>query len=74
MEVYRVPLRERLPIIPIPLRETDPDAVLDLQAILDQCYENGGYDDLNYAVDPDPPLDPEDAAWADTLLREKGLR
>lgn len=74
VEVYRAPLRERLPLIPIPLRETDPDSPLDLQAILDHCYSAGAYDDIDYAAEPDPPLDPADAAWADALLREKGLR
>jgi Protein of unknown function (DUF4058) len=73
-EVYRLPLRERLPKIRIPLRESDPDAILDLQAIVDQCYLNGGYDDIDYRKPAEPPLDDEDAAWADALLREKGLR
>jgi hypothetical protein len=31
-EVYPAPLSERLPVINIPLRATDPDAPLDLQA------------------------------------------
>lgn len=30
--------------------------------------------DLDYETEPDPPLAPEDAAWADALLREKGCR
>jgi hypothetical protein len=74
VEVYRLPLREPLPAIRIPLRETDDDAILDLQALIDQCYRNGRYDDLDYAAEPEPPLDPEDAAWADGLLREQGMR
>src|SRR5262249_35220322 len=37
-EVYRVPLRERLPVIRVPLRPTDADVPLDLQALIDQCY------------------------------------
>jgi hypothetical protein len=74
-EIYRVPLRERLPVIRLPLRSTDPDIPLDLQAVLDQCYRNGGYDeDIDYGVEPDPPLGVEDARWADTLLREVGRR
>ena len=72
--IYRAPLRERLPVIPIPLRPTDADVTVDLQAILDQCYRNGGYDDINYRVAPFPPLEADDAAWADALLREQGLR
>jgi len=70
-----VPLRERLPIIRLPLRSTDPDIPLDLQVVIDQCYRNGGYDeDIDYSVEPDPPLGVEDAHWADTLLREAGRR
>jgi hypothetical protein len=73
-EVYRLPLREPLPAIRIPLRETDADAPLNLQALVDLAYRNGRYDTLEYTTDPDPPLDPADAGWADALLREKGLR
>ena len=74
-EVYRVPLRERLPVIRIPLRPTDADVPLDLQALIDQCYRNGGYDaDIDYAAEPDPPLGAEDTRWADALLRQVGRR
>jgi hypothetical protein len=73
-EVYRVPLKERLPVIRIPLRESDADVPLDLQALIDQCYLNGRYDDLNYKGAPDPPLDADEASWAEELLRSKGQR
>ncbi len=73
-EMYRVPLSAALPKIAIPLREADPDVVLDLQALLDLAYENGRYSDTDYSIDADPPLTGEDAEWADQLLREKGLR
>jgi hypothetical protein len=74
-EVYRVPLRERLPVIRIPLRPTDTDVPLDLQALIDQCYRNGGYDeDIDYSIDPEPPLNAEDARWANVLLRQAGRR
>jgi Protein of unknown function (DUF4058) len=46
----------------------------DLQAIFDQFYRNGGYDDIDYHGEPDPPLSAEDAAWADGLLKEQGKR
>jgi hypothetical protein len=73
-ELYCVPLAARLPVIAIPLRPDDRDVPLDLQAILAQCYRNGGYDDIDYAVEPDPPLSDKEAAWADALLREQGKR
>jgi len=73
-EIYAAPLRKRLPTIHVPLRQTDKDAPLDLQALVDQCYRNGRYDRTDYRVEPVPPLDKADAAWADELLRSKGLR
>jgi hypothetical protein len=64
-----------LPTIKVPLRPTDKDVPLDLQPLVDQCYRNGGYDGtLNYAVDPDPPLLGAEKVWAETWLRDKGLR
>lgn len=74
-EVYPITLRQRLPRIAIPLAEPDPDTVLDLQAVFEQCYENAAYADIiDYTADPQVPLTPEDAGWAGELLREKGLR
>ena len=73
-EVYALPLRERLPKIRIPLREGESDVPLDLQALVEQAYENGRYDDTDYASEPIPALDPADAAWSDELLKRAGKR
>jgi hypothetical protein len=73
-EYYRVSLTEKLPTILVPLRPADTDVPLDLQALIDQCYRNGGYDDIDYASAPQPPLAPPDARWASRLLRDLGLR
>lgn len=74
-EIYRLPLRQRLPVIQVPLRESDDDVPLDLQALIDQCYQNGGYDeDIDYQAEPDPPLSAGDARWARALLRQHGKR
>lgn len=74
-EVYRVPLRFRLPAIGIPLRPTDPDALLDLQPLIGRCYEYGGYEaEIDYRANPVPPLHGDDAVWADALLRDQGKR
>jgi hypothetical protein len=70
VEVYPAPLRQRLPVIGVPLRETDRDAPLDLQALIDQTYENGNYAlTTDYSQPPEPPLEGEDAAWAATRLK-----
>jgi hypothetical protein len=74
VEMYPVPLRERLPTIHIPLRPGEPDANLDLQSLIDAAYENGGYDDTDYGLDPIPPLSPSDAEWAAGLLRAVNRR
>ncbi len=73
-EIYRAPLRERLPVIRVPLRQSDADVPLDLQALIAQVYRHGRYDDIDYTVPPVPPLDAADAAWADELLRAAGKR
>ena len=74
VEIYRAPLSRRLPVIKIPLRESDADVPLDLQQLIDQCYRNGRYDDMDYGAQPIPPLDSADATWAEELLQSKGLR
>jgi hypothetical protein len=73
-ELYALPMRHRLPVIPIPLRQTDRPIPLDLQALIDQCYRNGRYDDIDYAQPAIPPLAADDAAWADALLKAAGKR
>lgn len=73
IEIYRVPIDEPLPAIRIPLRENEPDAVFELQPLVSQAYQNGRYD-IDYSTEPEPPLEGEDARWADALLRSKGLR
>ena len=63
--LYRLPLQQRLAGVPIPLRPTDRDIVLDLQPLVDQIYENGRYEfDLNYTEVLNPPLSRDDATWA----------
>jgi hypothetical protein len=47
--------------------------VLDLQTIFDRCYDESAYARLlNYRHEPWPPLQGEDAVWAQALLRERG--
>ncbi len=72
-ELYPLRLAEPLPALRIPLRESDADVTLNLQALIDQCYENGGYDNIDYRQPPVPPLDPDGAAWAEKWLRAKGV-
>lgn len=68
-------IRQRLPAIRIPLRPSDKQARLDIQAVFDQAYLNGGYEaDIDYSKDPEVPLTAEEKQWLDTYLREQNLR
>jgi len=74
-ELFPLSLRDPLPALPIPLRPEDDEPTISLQKVLDTVYDRGGFDRLlDYHGDPVPPLKPDDAAWADSLLREKGLK
>ncbi len=74
-EVYPIPLQRRLPRIRVPLRAPDPDVVLDLQAVFERCYDNGGYADLvDYRQPPPVELSVEETAWMDDLLKGTGIR
>ena len=54
----------------MPLRAPDADVPVDLQAVLDQCYANGGYDDLiDYDQPPRAKLGPEEQFWMNAAVR-----
>jgi Protein of unknown function (DUF4058) len=73
--LYPSRLSQRLPVVPIPLKASDPDARLDLQSVLDTAYDRACYDlEIDYRRKPVPPLIGKLAEWADQLLRSKGLR
>lgn len=68
LEFYAMPLRQRLPRLPIPLRRSDARVVLDLQTIIATAYDRGRYDDIDYSKPLNPPLDLVDEQWARELL------
>ena len=64
-----MPLRQRLPPLAVPLRRGEPPAVIDLRPPLDQVYAGDRYgQSIDYKKPLNPPLDPDDAAWAAGLL------
>ncbi len=69
VEVYSWPLERRLPTIPIPLAEGDPDVMLDLQAVFDTTYDRAGYDySLKYSKPVEPPLTERQKVWVAEML------
>jgi hypothetical protein len=67
-DVWPFALRDSLPVIPIPLLAPDPDAKLDLRAVLDRVYDSADYGSYVYSDTPEPPLLGDDNAWAKQFL------
>lgn len=67
---YPISLRERLPNIPIPLRPTDRDVILQLQPLIDDCYRDARCNRTDYRQPLNPPLSSDDSAWAQSLLQQ----
>ena len=61
---WPIMLRDRLPVIPIPLRPPEEAVGVDLQEVLDRAYDGPGYEHFIYIGNPEPSLSPADAAWA----------
>lgn len=74
-ELFCFGVRDQIPPFAMPLRPGDPEPIVDLGAVLNSVYDRGGYDlRVQYGRNPTPPLEDDDARWADTHLREQGLR
>jgi hypothetical protein len=73
--VYPISLGERLPIVKVPLLPGDGSVPVDLQPLVDRCYDTGLYlRSIPYVGGtPVPPLRPEQTAWVEQVLRDKGI-
>ncbi len=67
-DFWPIRLRDRLPVIPIPLKSTDQDGQIDLQQVLHQAHDGPGYEKFIYDGLPEPPLSTEDAEWAGPFI------
>jgi hypothetical protein len=74
VEVWPIQLANRLPVLPVPLLEPDPDVPLDLGAAVVSVYERGAYaSQIDYQQPPPPPaLSKSEADWLRTLLHQTG--
>ena len=73
VEVWPIQLEEKLPVLPVPLLEPDPDVPLDLSAIVMAVYERGAYAALIDYQEP-PPLAEAESRWLQQHLQALGLR
>ncbi len=74
IEIYPMPLSQRLPVLSIPLTSTQADVPLDLQSAVDACYRNGRYADIDYSQPLRPAITGEDATWCVEQLRKFSTR
>jgi len=75
VEVYPIPLAGQLPLIAIPLLKGDPDVTVDFQAVFERSYAVALFDRrVVYSKPCDPPLTPDQQAWAEGILKPKGVR
>ena len=76
VDVWPIQLWEKLPILPVPLLEPDPDAALDLHTVVAAVYERGAYGRLidYHRPPPSPALSETEAVWLDEHLRAQNMR
>ncbi len=72
LDVWTMHLDSRLPRVPIPLADPDPDVIVDLGEVVSTVYERGGYDArIDYSQPVPPPVltDGESAAVRKILFK-----
>ncbi|HET7090212.1 MAG TPA: DUF4058 family protein, partial [Anaerolineae bacterium] len=69
-EVWPLRLQDRLPTVPVPLRDPDPDVPLALSPALAAIYDEAAYElSVDYSQSPPlPALSSEDATWLKVLV------
>lgn len=73
-DIYLFGIRDKIPDIPIPLRQGETEPILPLNQMLHELYDLGSYDlVINYQKTPQPPLPESDAKWVAQLLTEQIL-
>lgn len=74
-DLYHFNVQDSIPPFPIPLRSGDTEPVVNLQVLLNNIYEQAGYDlDFDYTQEPVPPLSGEDGVWLNRWLQEQQVR
>ena len=64
-DVYAWPIEHPLPTIPIPLRPSEPDLMLDLSAVFQDVYQRGHYArSIDYHASLNLPLPEHKRKWA----------
>lgn len=74
-EVWAMTIRDKLPVVPVPLKSPDPDVLLDIGAAFNTVYDRSRYElSVRYDAEPAPPaFSEEDRQWLQELLKERKL-
>ena len=70
-DFWPIGLRDKLPVIPIPLRSPDAAVCIDLQEALQRAYDGPGHEHFIYSGEPEPSLSAKDMAWATQFVPPK---
>jgi hypothetical protein len=63
-QLYGFNVQQLIPAVPIPLERGDEEPILDLQQLLNEVYEQAGFDlTIDYSQVPIPVLSKEDQLW-----------
>lgn len=71
IEYYPARFDFPLPTIRIPLRRSDPDAILELQKLIAQAYYDGDYEDTDYSHPLQPPFNAAEKKWLKAQLKKR---
>ncbi|MEH1824955.1 MAG: DUF4058 family protein [Nostoc sp.] len=69
-DLYAFDLKNPIPVFPVPLRQGEPEPIVDLQRLLNEIYERARFD---LAIDYSQPLkivqSPQEEAWLREILQ-----
>lgn len=73
-DLYTFRLKDPIPPFPVPLREGEPEPVVNLQRLLNEVYERARFDlAIDYSQAVKPVLPPEEAAWVAEILENTSI-
>ncbi|MBW4630390.1 MAG: DUF4058 family protein [Iphinoe sp. HA4291-MV1] len=71
-DLYIFGLKDPIPAFGVPLRQQDPEPVVDLQRLLNEVYERARFDlAIDYSQPVKPPLSLEEVAWVTEILGQQ---
>ncbi|MFH7029442.1 MAG: DUF4058 family protein [Heteroscytonema crispum UTEX LB 1556] len=68
-DLHTFDLKDQIPAFPVPLREGEPEPVVDLQRLLNEVYDRARFDlAIDYSQPLKPALSPDEEAWMREVL------